>query len=112
MPKVDLTNTDLYEKLEEIRKLINTQLNLFKLVNEKSIETARKEILALSVRKKIFDLCDNKKTVTEITRTVFPSEHLEKSAPKVSYHLAVLEDCGLIGHRDEKGQRYYCKSRE
>jgi len=112
MSKADMTRRDLYEKLEEIRRLMSTQLAMFKLVNEKSIETARKEILALGVRKKIFEQCDNKKTVTQITQTMFPGEPLEKSQPKVSYHLAVLEDCGLIDHRDEKGQRYYYRKKE
>jgi len=112
MSKEDLTNRDLYEKLEEIRRLMSTQLAMFKLVNEKSIETARKGILALEVRKKIFEQCDNKKTVTQITQTIFPGEPQEKSQPKVSYHLAVLEDYGLIDHRDEKGQRYYYRKRE
>jgi DNA-binding transcriptional ArsR family regulator len=112
MSKDDLANRDLYEKLEEIRVLMNTQLALFKLVNEKSIETARKEILTLDVRKKIFEQCDNKKTATQITQTVFPEEPLEKSQPKVSYHLALLEDYGLIDHRDEKGHRYHFRKRE
>ena len=111
MSKDDLTNRDLYEKLEEIRRLMSTLLAMFKLVNEKSIETAVKEILALDVRKKIFEQCDNKKTVMQITQTVFPGEPLEKSQPKVSYHLAVLEDYGLIDHR-EKGHKYYFKKRE
>ena len=112
MSKTEKTTKDLYEKLEEIRKLLSTQVSLFRLVNEKQIESARKEILELGVRKKIFDLCDNKKTVTQITQEVYPGELLEKSQPKVSYHLAILEDFGLVTHRDEKGQRYYYKSRE
>ena len=112
MSKAEKTNQDLYEKLEEIRKLLNTLLSLFRLVNEKQIESARKEILELGVRKKIFDLCDNKRTVTQIAQEVFSGELLEKSQPKVSYHLAILEDFGLVAHRDEKGQRYYYKLRE
>ena len=112
MSKDNLTNKDLYDKLEEIRRLLATQLSMFKLVNEKSIENARKEILALDIRKRIFEQCDNKKTVTQITQTVFPGELLEKATPKASYHLAVLEDYGLIDHRDDKGQRYYFRKRE
>lgn len=112
MPKGEKTSQDLFEKLEEIRRLLSTQLSLFRLVNEKQIESARREILQLGVRKKIFDLCDNKRAVAQITQEVFPGELLEKSQPKVSYHLAILEDFGLVAHRDEKGQRYYYKSRE
>lgn len=112
MSKAEITNKDIYDKLEEIRRLMSAQLAMFKLVNEKSIETARKEILALDVRKKIFEQCDNKKTVTQIAQTIFSGEPFEKSLPKVSYHLAVLEDYGLIDHRDERGQRYYFRTRE
>jgi len=61
MSKAEITNKDIYEKLEEIRKLINAQLTMSKLLNSKAIEDARGEILKLDVRKKIFDLCDNKK---------------------------------------------------
>lgn len=112
MPKDDLTSKDIYDKLEEIRRLLSAQLAMFKLVNQEHIETARKEILALDVRKRIFEQCDNKKTVTQIAQIIFSGEPLEKSQPKMSYHLAVLEDYGLVDHRDEKGQRYYFKIRE
>ena len=112
MSKKEITNEDLYSKLEEIRKLINTQLSMFKLVNAKTIEDSRAKILELAIRKKIFDACDNKKTVTQITQMTFPNEPLEKAQPKVSYHLAILEDYGIVGYRDDKSQRYYYKKKE
>src|SRR3989337_1382571 len=102
MSKSEITNKDIYEKLEEIRKLTNTQLTLFRLVNSKAIEAARDEILKMTVRKKIFDLCDNKRAVAQIAQEAFQGEPLEKSQPKVSYHLAILEEYGLVDHRDEK----------
>lgn len=111
MSKVEITNKDLYVKLEEIRKLINTHLTLFKLLNAEAIEDARGKILKLDVRKKIFDLCDNKRAVTQIAHEAFPGEAVEKSLPKVSYHLAILEEYGLVGYRDEKDVRYYYKTR-
>lgn len=112
MPKKEVTNEDLYLKLEEIRKILNSQLAMFKLVNAKTIEDSRAKVLESEIRKKIFDACDNKKTVTQITQTIFPSELIEKAQPKVSYHLAILEDYGIIGYRDEKGQRFYYKKKE
>lgn len=111
MSKVEITNKDIYEKLEEIRKLINTNLTLFKLLNIEAIENARGKILELDIRKKIFDLCDSKRTVTQIAQESFPGGPTEKSQPKVSYHLAILEEYGLVAHRDEKGVRYYYKTR-
>lgn len=112
MSKNEVTNKMLYEKLEEIRKLMNAQLALFKLVNEKAIEEARKNVLKVPIRKKIHDLCDNNRTVTRIAQDAFAGEPIAKSQPKASYHLAILEEYDMIDHRDEGGQRYYFKKRE
>lgn len=112
MSKKQITNEDIYVKLEEIRKLISAQLAMFKLVNAKAIEDSRAKILELEIRKRIFDSCDNKKTVTQITQAIFPNEPLDKAQPKVSYHLAILEDYGIVGYRDDKGQRFYYKKKE
>jgi len=112
MSKDELPSKIIYEKLEEIRKLLNTQLALFKLVNDKTIERAHKDILKVPIRKKIHDLCDNKRTVTQIAQDAFEGEPLSKSQPKASYHLAILEEYDMIDHRDEKGQRYYFRKRE
>jgi DNA-binding transcriptional ArsR family regulator len=68
--------------------------------------------LEVDVRRKIFDLCDNKKTVTQIAQAAFPGEPVEKSQPKVSYHLGILEESELVGYRDDKGNRYYYKKKE
>ena len=92
MSKNEVTNKMVYEKLEEIRKLLNTQLALFKLVNDKTIENARKDILKVPIRKKIFDLCDNRRTVTQIAQDAFEGEPIAKSQPKASYHLAILKN--------------------
>jgi hypothetical protein len=112
MSRNEVTNKMVYEKLEEIRKLLNTQLTLFKLANDKTIENARKDILKVPIRKKIFDLCDNRRTVTQIAQDSFQGESIARSLPKASYHLAILEEYDMIDHRDEKGQRYYFRKRE
>jgi DNA-binding transcriptional ArsR family regulator len=112
MGKNDITNKDIYDKLEEIRALISSNLAIYKLLNSKAIEDAQDKMLKVDVRKKIFDNCDGKKVVTQIAQAVFPNEPIEKSMPKVSYHLAILEDYGLVKSRDEKGSRYYSKKRE
>jgi len=112
MPKAEITNKDICEKLEEIRKLTSTQLTLFKLLNAEAIENARSKILKSDIRKKIFDLCDKKRSVTQIAQEAFPEEPVEKCQPKASYHLAILEEYGLVGYRDEKGLRYYFRIRE
>ena len=112
MPNKEITNQAVYEKLEEIKQVLISQLTTFKLVNMKAIEDSRAEILTLPIRKKIFDLVDNKKTVTQIAQEAFQGEATDKSLPKASYHIGILEDYGLVSHRDEKGQRFYYKTRE
>ncbi len=112
MPKTQITNEEIYKKLEEIRRLLSSQVSAFKLVNMKSIEAGRDEVLKVPIRKKIYDLIDNKRTVTDLAQEIFKGELPEKSLPKVSYHTSILEDYGLIFHRDEKGQRFYFKVRE
>jgi DNA-binding transcriptional ArsR family regulator len=106
-----ITNKEIHAKLEEIRKLLDSQLRIFKLLNAKSIEDARAKVLELDVRKRIFDSCDNKTPVTQIAQSIFPGEPIEKSQPKVSYHLAILEEYGLVDYSDVKGVRYYFKTK-
>jgi hypothetical protein len=110
--KEQISNREIFEKLEDIKKIMSKQLSILKLVNLKTIETSQTEILKLAIRKKIFDLCDNKKNVTQIATLSFPNEPSEKSQPKVSYHLAILEDYMLVDHRDDNGQRYYFRAKE
>jgi predicted transcriptional regulator len=112
LPNKEITSKEIYEKLEEIRGLLSNQLAVFKLLNMEAIEKFRSEILKLPIRKKIFDLVDNKRTVTQIAQESFQGEMPDKSLPKVSYHIGILEDYGLVSHRDEKGLRYYFKARE
>jgi DNA-binding transcriptional ArsR family regulator len=106
-----MANKDIYDKLEEIRSILSEQLALFKIINSSEIEKAKSKILDDPSRRKIYDLCDNTKSVSEIAQTVFPDKPLQKSVPATSYHLNILEDYGLVAHRDDRGQRYYHKKR-
>jgi DNA-binding transcriptional ArsR family regulator len=112
MTKNDVTTKDVYDKLEEIRNILTTQLTLFKIINSAEIENAKSKILEDPTRNKIFDLCDNTKNVSQIAQAVFPNKPLNKSKPATSYHLSILEEYDLVAHRDDKGQRYYFKKRE
>jgi DNA-binding transcriptional ArsR family regulator len=106
-----MANKDIYDKLEEIRSILSEQLALFKIINSSEIEKAKSKILDDPSRRKIYDLCDNTKSVSEIAQTVFPDKPLQKSVSATSYHLNILEDYGLVAHRDDRGQRYYHKKR-
>jgi len=104
-----MANKDIYDKLEEIRSILSEQLALFKIINSSEIEKAKSKILEDATRRRIFDLCDNTKSVSQIAQTVFPDKPLQKSTPATSYHLSILEEYGLVAHRDDRGQRYYYK---
>jgi len=106
-----MANKDIYGKLEEIRSILYEQLALFKILNSSELEKAKSKILEDHTRRRIFDLCDNTKSVSQIAQTIFPEKPLQKSAPAVSYHLGILEEYGLVAHRDDGGQRYYHKKR-
>lgn len=106
-----MANKDNYDKLEEIRSILSEQLALFKIINSSEIEKAKSKILEDPTRRKIFELCDNTKSVSQIAQTVFPDKPSQKSAPATSYHLSILEEYGLVAHRDDRGQRYYFKKR-
>ncbi|MGA2972607.1 MAG: winged helix-turn-helix domain-containing protein [Candidatus Bathyarchaeia archaeon] len=109
MSERKVTCEELLDKIEQIRKIVHTNLALYRLVNAEAIEKARKQFLNREPRKRVFTLSDNKRTVTEIAQEIFKGEPIEKSMPKVSYHLAILEEYGFVEHRDEKGVRYYKK---
>lgn len=112
MAKRDVTNKDIYDKLDEIRNILTTQLTLFKIINSSEIEKAKSKILEDPTRHRIFNLCDNTKNVSQIAQAVFKDKPLNKSKPATSYHLSILEEYDLVAHRDDKGQRYYYKKRE
>lgn len=106
-----ITNEDIYGKLEEVRNLVKQLLAAYKMVNSEAIEKGRESILKDKRRRKIYDLCDKSKSVSKIAQTVFPGKPLKTSLPTVSYHLSILEDYGLVTYLDKEGQRYYYKIR-
>jgi len=106
-----MANKDIYDKLEEIRNILSKHLTLFKIIHSSEIEKAKSKVLEDPTRRKIFDLCDNTKSVSRIAQAVFLDKPSQKSVPATSYHLSILEEYDLVAHRDEKGQRYYYKKR-
>jgi len=95
------------EELKEIRSLRETLqefLRLYKLVNTKPIKEAKSKILASSeTRKKIYELCDGSKGVSEIAR------ELNIKQPTATHHLSELADAGLIASEVRGGKKYFIK---
>ena len=97
---------DLKEDVDELKTAVNKFLTLYKLVNSERIQKAKDRLLKSKTKRRIYELCDGKHTVTDITKK------LSISQPNVSYHLSTLLESGLVSFREVKGTRYYFKSLE
>ena len=90
----------------EIKRLLEKILCVLKLANDELILKRKDEILKNETKRKIYELCDGKHTVSDITR------ELNTTQPNVSYHLSSLLEVGLLLYDDVGGKRYYFKSLE
>jgi len=88
------------------RRLLEKILCVLKLAHSKAILREKNNILKSATKRRVYDLCDGKHTVTDITR------ELKTTQPNVSYHLSSLLESGLILYDDVGGKRYYFKSLE
>ena len=90
----------------ENRRLLEKILCVLKLAHSKAILREKKNILKNETKRRVYDLCDGKHTVTDIAK------ELKTTQPNVSYHLSSLLESGLILYEDVGGRRYYSKSLE
>lgn len=90
----------------EIKRLLEKILSILKLANSKAILQEKEEILKNKTKRKIYELCDGKHTVSDI------SSELNTTQPNVSYHLSSLLESGLVLYDELGGKRYYFKSLE
>ena len=88
------------------RRLLEKILCVLKLAHSKAILREKNNILKSETKRRVYDLCDGKHTVTDIAR------ELKTTQPNVSYHLSSLLESGLILYDDVGGKRYYFKSLE
>lgn len=88
------------------RRLLEKILCVLKLAHSKAILREKKSILKNETKRRVYDLCDGKHTVTDIAK------ELRTTQPNVSYHLSSLLESGLILYEDVGGKRYYFKSLE
>jgi DNA-binding transcriptional ArsR family regulator len=88
------------------RRLLEKILCVLKLAHSKAIVKEKENILKNKTKRKIYNLCDGKHTVTEIAK------ELKTTQPNVSYHLSSLLEAGLILYEDVGGKRYCSKSLE
>ena len=90
----------------ETKRLLEKILCVLKLANNKAILREKDEILRNETKRKIYELCDGKHTVSDI------ASELKTTQPNVSYHLSSLLESGLVLYDELGGRRYYFKSLE
>lgn len=90
----------------ETRRLLERILSVLKLANNREIRQEKEEILKNEIKRKIYELCDEKHTVSDI------ASELKTTQPNVSYHLSSLLESGLVLYDELGGKRYYFKSLE
>ena len=90
----------------ETKRLLEKILCILKLANNDRILKQKDKILMNKTKRNIYELCDGKHTVNEITT------ELKTTQPNVSYHLSSLLESGLVLYDDLGGRRYYFKSLE
>ena len=92
----------------ETKQLLEKILSVLKLANSKAIAEAKDVILKgpESTKRKIYDLCDGKRTVNDIAIL------LGLTQPNVSQHLSSLLELGLVLYDEAGGKKYYFKSLE
>ena len=90
----------------ETKRLLEKILCVLKLANNKTISKQKEIILKNKTKRRIYELCDGKRTVNQIAKD------LKTTQPNVSYHLSSLLESGLVLYEDLGGRRYYFKSLE
>lgn len=90
----------------ETKRLLEKILSILKLANSEAILQEKEKILENETKRKIYELCDGKHTVTDI------ASELNTTQPNVSYHLSSLLESGLVLYDELAGKRYYFKSLE
>ncbi len=93
--------------LHRIEDRLQEMVNLLKVVNEEALETSKERALGTPLRKKIYELCNGKKSVGQIAIEV------NKSIQQVSNNIALLQNAGMIREvqRGGRKEKYYIKAR-
>ncbi|MGB9756164.1 MAG: ArsR/SmtB family transcription factor [Candidatus Bathyarchaeales archaeon] len=89
--------------LREISSKLSDIISLLKLGQKSTIETAKSRLLASSLRSRVYNLCDGKRTVSQIAK------ELGKPQPLISRYLKDLEDGGLIKPERKGNSIFYIK---
>lgn len=94
-----LTLHKIDDRLQEIAEIL-------KMGHRETIEAIQRRALAGSpLRKRIFDLCDGNRSVSQI------AEMLHKSIQQISNNMVILQNSGLVKEVRQGKEKYYEKLR-
>ena len=96
-------NEESKKEIIALKSVLNQFLSLYKLTHADQIEAAKEKALASGARKKVYNLCDGTKGVTEIAKI------LKVEQPSATYHLTKLSELGFIASETRKGKKYFFK---
>jgi len=98
--------TEILLALHRIEDRLLEIAEVLKVGHEEAIKAAKRKAIAGSpLRKRIYDLCDGNRSVSEIARI------LAKSIQQVSNNIALLQNAGLIKEVRRGKQKCYAKIR-
>jgi len=96
-------NKEIKKEIIALKFVLKQILVLYKLIHAEQIKEAKKKVLASSSTRKVYDLCDGKKEVTEIAKI------LGLTQPTITHHLTKLSELGFIASETRKGKKYFSK---
>jgi DNA-binding transcriptional ArsR family regulator len=101
MSRIKDTQTEILLVLHNIEDRLQEIAEILRMGNIEAIESAQRKILGSPVRKRIYELCDGEKSVSDI------ANELKKSIQQVSNNITLLQKAGLVREiRVGKEKRY------
>jgi DNA-binding transcriptional ArsR family regulator len=98
--------TEILLALHRIEDRLQEIAEILKVGHRETIKATQRKVLAGSpLRKKIYDLCNGSRSVSQI------AEILGKSVQQVSNNIVLLQNAGLIKEVRKGKEKFYIKSR-
>jgi DNA-binding MarR family transcriptional regulator len=103
---VDDEKTEILLVLHNIEDRLKEIAEVLKVGHKESIENAQRQVLTGSqLRKKIYNLCDGNRSVSEIARI------MGRTIQQVSQNITLLQNAGLIKEVRRGKEKYFVKTR-
>ena len=100
----------MVDNTDEIVKKLNILISIQKIVNSQRIEEEKEKIFRAKNKKKVYNLCDGKRTQKEIVSAFDSTKSYNKVQPQVSLILSELEEIGLVSYSTKGKEKIYDKT--